>query len=319
MLQAQIVKWFKSEMDNIYEAIIIGAGPAGLTAGLYTSRAKLKTLIIEKEVIGGELMNRDMIENYPGYPDGILGPQLGSGMTKQVVHYGTRIQLDEVKEIETGSRDKVVRTSRGEYRGKAIIIAGGAHPKKLGIPGEQEFADRGVFYCATCDGPRFTDKVVAVAGGGDSGITEALFLARMVARVIIIELLPRLTAAKTLQERVLANPRIETRCGVRIEAIRGDDQVRTLALLDIQTGQRSTLAADGILVHAGLDPNTDYLRESLSLNGKGQILVNGEMATEKAGIFAAGDVRHNSPMQISTAVGDGATAALSLARYLENS
>ncbi len=309
----------KSEMDKIYEAIIVGAGPAGLTAGLYASRAKLSNLIIEKETIGGELMNRDMIENYPGYPDGILGPQLGSNMVTQVTSYGTRIQFGKVEQIEIENRYKVVRTAQGEYRGKAVIIAGGAHPKRLGIPGEQEFIDRGVFYCATCDGPRFANKVVVVTGGGDSGITEALFLARMVSKVIVIELLPRLTAAKTLQERAFSNSKIETKCGVKIEAIRGDDQVRMLDLLDVQTGQRSVLEADGILVHVGLEPNTDYLKGSLSLNEKGQILVNGEMATEVAGIFAAGDVRHNSPMQITTAVGDGATAALSLAKYLESS
>jgi thioredoxin reductase (NADPH) len=160
--------------------------------------------------------------------------------------------------------------------------------------------------------------VVAVAGGGDSGITEALFLIRMVSKVIIVELLPRLTAAKILQERAFADPKIETRCGIKIEAIRGDDQVRALELLDVTTGKRSVLDTDGILLHVGLEPNTDYLKGSLPLNDKGQILVNEKMETEVSGIFAAGDIRHNSPMQISTAVSDGATAALSLIRYLES-
>jgi len=302
-------------MERFYDVIIIGAGPAGLTAGLYTSRAKLRTLIIEKEKIGGELMDRDMIENYPGYPDGVMGPELGSKMVNQVMNFGTEIQFCAVTKIETEGKDKRVGTSEGDYLSKAIIIAGGAHPKKLAVPGEQRFVDKGVFYCATCDGPRFTNKVVAVAGGGDSGITEALFLARLVSRVIVIELMPKLTATKILQERVFSNSKIETKCGVKIEAIQGDDKVKALDLVDTNTGQRSLLEVDGILVHVGLEPNTDYLKGSIPLNEKGQISVNERMETEIMGIFAAGDIRHQSPMQISTAVGDGAMAALSLQRY----
>jgi len=257
-----------------------------------------------------------LIENYPGYSDGVLGPDLGSSMAKQAMDYGTEIEFGEVERIEVEEGYRVVKTSRGDYLGKATIIAGGAHPKRLGVPGEEEFADRGVFYCATCDGPRFIDKVVAVAGGGDSGLTEALFLAGMVSKVIVIELLPHLAATKTLQERVSSNPKIETKCGVEIEAIHGDEQVKTISLLDTKTGQTSVLEVDGILVHVGLDANTDYLRGSLSLSEIGQILVDEKLETGVAGIFAAGDIRHNSPMQISTAVGDGATAALSLGKYL---
>ena len=261
-------------------------------------------------------MNRDLIENYPGYPDGVSGPELGSKMTKQAKNYGAEIQLAEVKQIEMGGNYKVVTTSLGDYSGKAVIIASGAHPKKLGVPGEQEFIDRGVFYCATCDGPRFANRKVAVAGGGDSGITEALFLARIVSRVIVIELLPSCTATKILQERALANPKIEFKCGVKIEAIQGNGEVRALDLLDIKTGQKSTLEVDGVLVHVGIEANTDCFRGILPLDERGQVLVNDKMETKSAGIFAAGDIRHNSPCQISTAVGDGTTAALSLGKYL---
>jgi len=303
-------------MDMIYEVIIVGAGPAGLTAGLYASRSKLRTLIIEKKTLGGELMDRELIENYPGYPEGILGPELGSNMLQQVMNYDPEIQFGEVERIETNKDYKVVKTSQGDFKGKAIIIAGGAHPKKLGVPGEQEFTDKGVFYCATCDGPRFTDKVVAVVGGGDSGITEALFLARMVSKVIVIEILPNLTANKTLQERASTNSKIEKRCGVKIESIRGDKHVEALDLLELETEQRRVLEVDGILVHRGIEPNTDYLRGCLPLNERGEILANEKMEAEKPGFFAAGDIRHNSPWQISTAVGDGATAALALEEYL---
>jgi thioredoxin reductase (NADPH) len=305
-------------MNSIYDVIIIGAGPAGLTAGLYTSRAKLRTLIIEKELFGGELMNRDLIENYPSYPDGILGPDLGSKMMTQVMNYGTETQFGEVERIEVEGKDRIVKTSQGDYLTKSIIIAGGAHYKKLGLPGEQEFADKGVFYCATCDGPRFANKGVAVAGGGDSGITEALFLARMVSKVMVIEMLPQLTATKVLQERAFSDPKIDITCGSKIEAICGDNQVKSLDVIDIKTGERSSIAVDGILVHVGVEANTEYLKGSVPLDEKGQVLVNEKMETEISGIFAAGDIRHNSPMQIATAVGDGATAALSLEKYLES-
>lgn len=301
---------------EIYDIIIIGSGPAGLTAGLYTSRSKLRTLIIEKEALGGELANRDLIENYPSYPDGILGPELSSRMVNQAVNYGTEVQLGEVEQVQIDGNRKVVKTSFAEFAGKAIIIAGGAHNKKLGVLGEQEFIDKGVFYCATCDGPRFADKVVAIVGGGDSGITEGLFLTRLVSKVIIIEMLPQCTATKILQDRAFSNPKIEIKCGSKIEAIIGDERVKALDLLDIQTGKKSTLEVDGVLVLIGLEPNTDYLSGIVPLDSKGHILVNEKMETKIPGVFAAGDIRYNSAMQIATAVGDGATAALSASQFL---
>jgi thioredoxin reductase (NADPH) len=303
-------------MERMYDVIIVGSGPAGLTAGLYTSRARLRTLILEKEIIGGELMNRDLIENYPGYPDGILGPELGSNMIKQVMDYSPEIKLAEVEQVEINDDCKLLKTSQGNYWGKAIIIAGGSHSRKLGVVGEQEYINKGVFYCATCDGHHFTDKIVAVAGGGDSGITEALLLTRLVSKVVVIELLPNLTATRILQERAYSNPKIEINCGIKIEAIRGDEKVEALEILDFQTQKRGVLEIDGLLVHVGIEPNTEYLKTKVPLDERGQIIVNGKMETEIAGIYAAGDIRHNSPWQISTAVGDGATAALSLEKYL---
>ncbi|MFC1870062.1 NAD(P)/FAD-dependent oxidoreductase [Chloroflexota bacterium] len=303
-------------MDTIYDVVIIGAGPAGLTAALYTSRARLSTLVIEREAIGGELMNRDIIENYPGYPDGILGPELGSNMMTQAMNFGADIKIGEVEQIEIKTEHKVVRTSEGDYRGKVIIMAGGAHHKKLGVPSEQELLDKGVFYCATCDGPGFANKVVAVVGGGDSGITEGLFLTQFVSKVIIIEMAPRLTAAKILKERVFVNPKIEIKCGVKVEAIGGEEQVETLDISTVENGTRSTLKVDGILVHIGLEPRTSYLKSIIPLDNRGHILVNDKLETQVPGIFAAGDIRHNSPMQIASAVGDGATAAISAQKSL---
>ena len=304
-------------MNKPYDVIIIGAGPAGLVAGLYASRARLQTLILEKEMIGGELMNRDLIENYPGYPGGVLGPELGSKMAEAVRNYGTKIAREEVTKIAVQGTFKRIYTSQGVHLAKTVIIGGGAYPRKLEVPGEEELATKGVFYCATCDGPRFADKTVAVAGGGDSGITEALFLSRMASKVIVLEVLPHCTASRILQERALANPKIEIRCGARILAIRGNEHVSAVEILDEKTGQRGTLEVEGVLVHVGIKANTAYLRNTVPLDERGQILVNDKMETQVIGVFAAGDIRHNSPWQISTAVGDGATAAISLVHYLE--
>ena len=303
-------------MDSSYDVIIIGAGPAGLAAGLYAGRARLNTLILERETPGGELMNIDMVENYPGYPDGVLGPDLGSNMMMQATKFGVELQFADVEQIIPGTGEQLLKAAQGEFRTKAVIIASGSHSKKLGVPGEEEFTKKGVFYCATCDGPRFAAKVVAVAGSGDSGLSEALFLTAFVTKVIVIEILPQLMANRTLQERVLANPKIEVRCGVKIEAIRGDEHLERLEVADVKTGQKSSLKIDGLLVRVGLAANTGYLKGTLEMNAVGQIKVNDLMETEIPGIFAAGDVRHNSPMQIVTAVGDGVTAAMRMLKYL---
>jgi thioredoxin reductase (NADPH) len=303
-------------MNDSFDIIIIGSGPAGLAAGLYTSRSKLHTLILERESFGGKLSNRDLIENYPSYPDGILGPELVSRMLDQVINYRPEIQLGEVGSIQINGKDKVVETSFGEYAGSAIIIAGGAHNKALRVPGEQEFLDRGVFHCATCDGPKFTDKVVAVVGGGDAGITEGLLLSKLAAKVVIIEMLPKCTAIKILQERAFSNPRIEIKCSTKVEGILGEETVQWIKLLDMKTHLRSNLQVDGILIYTGLEPNTNYLRGFVPLDNEGYILVNKKMETEIPGIFAAGDIRHDSAWQIATAVGDGATAAISAERFL---
>ena len=303
-------------MDARYEVVIVGAGPAGLVAGLYAARSRVRTLILERETPGGELMNIDIVENYPGYPNGVLGPDLGSNMMMQATKFGAELQFADVKQVVPGIGEQLLKTSQGEFRTKAVIIASGSHSKKIGVPGEEQFTNKGVFYCATCDGPRFAGKVVVVAGSGDSGLSEALFLTSFVAKVIVIELLPQLMANKTLQERVLTNPKIEVRCGVKIEAIRGNEHLEFLEVSDVKTGQKSSLKVDGLLVRVGLEANTGYLKGTLAMNAVGQVKVNDLMETEIPGIFAAGDVRHNSPMQIVTAVGDGATAAMRMLQYL---
>ena len=303
-------------METPYDVIIIGGGPAGLAAAIYAARSRLRTLILERETPGGDLMNIDLIENYPGFQDGVNGADLGSQMITQATKFGAELQFAEVEKIIPGTNEKILQTRAGEFRAKAIVIASGSHSRKLDVPGEAELSNKGVFYCATCDGPRFAGKVVAVAGGGDSGVTEALFMSGFVSKIIIIEIMPQMLATKMLQERVLSNPKIEVRCGTKIEAIRGSDKLEFLELADVKTGQKNTLKVDGLLVRVGLIPNTAFLKGTLPLNPIGQVMVNDRMETGIPGIYAAGDVRHNSPMQIVTAVSDGATAAMRSLQYL---
>ena len=301
---------------EIYDVVIIGSGPAGLAAGLYAARAGLKIVILEREGFGGYLANIDLIENYPGLAEGVRGNELSHNMMKQVMDYGADFQLTEVIGLELEEDSKVVKTIDGNYFGKAIIIAGGSHPKKLGVPGEEEFTGKGVAYCAVCEGKPFANKVVAVAGGGDSGITEGLYLTRIASKVIIVEIMHQLNATEVLKKRALENPKLEIRCGTKIKSIVGDDSVKALELLDVKMGQESTLEVDGIFVHVGLEPNSDYLRGVLPLHENGQILVTDKLETQVPGCFAAGDIRHNSQRQVITAAGDGAIAALSASRFL---
>ncbi|UCF73103.1 MAG: FAD-dependent oxidoreductase [Deltaproteobacteria bacterium] len=311
-------------MEADYEVIIVGCGPAGLAAGLYAARSGLKVLLLGNEAAGGYMRGIEKVENYPGFPDGVSGAKLGLEMMKQAMKYGLQFKLAKVEEIELKNDYKIIKatlikageTEEVSYVTKTVIMAGGAHPKKLGVPGENEFAGKGVSYCGVCDAPQFTERVVAVAGGGDAGLTEALYLTRLASEIIIIELMPQLTASKILQDRVFANPKIKTCCGTRVEAITGDDQVRELDLFDVSTSEKTKLPVGGVLVRIGLEPNTSYLEGLLPLDSEGYVLVNEELATSIPGIFAAGDIRHGSARQIATAVGDGVTAALSADRLI---
>ena len=301
-------------MNESYDVVIIGAGPAGLAAAIYTSRNRLKTLLVDKQTIGGKLPDRELIENYPSYPEGISGAELATRMFEHASVYGAELEFDTVESIGVDGNRRIVRTLQEEYKTRAVIIAGGARNKKLLIPGEEEFGGRGVFYCATCYGPAFANKVVAVAGSGDSGLTEALCLAEYVKKVFILEALDRCGATKLLQERAFSNPKIEIRLNTRIEAVLGDERLTALTLDN--SGQMSTIEVDGLLVWIGMEPNTDYLRGTVELDKAGSVLVDYRMATPTSGIFAAGDIRHRSAMQVATAVGDGATAAIEAHRFM---
>ena len=301
-----------------YDVIIIGSGGAGLAAGLYTSRAGLRTLIVEKETMGGELMNIQLIENYPGFAAGVQGPELGSAMLEQTMNFGAEIDLGEVTGIEVSPQHKVVHYADQSRTCKGVIVASGSHSKKLQVPGEQEYFGKGVFYCATCDGPTFAGKAVAVAGAGDSGVDEGLFLDRLGCQITILTHSPRPKASKVLLDRAYSSANIKFKLDVKIQRIVGDDRVTAVDLHDLATGAESRLPVEGVLVRVGLTPNTQFLNGIVLLCPSGQIPVNENMETAVPGIYAVGDVRQNSPMQLATSVGDGVTAAMALGRYLQS-
>lgn len=305
-------------MFTDFDVIIIGSGSAGLSAGIYTSRAGFRTLILEKEIMGGELMNLQLIENYPGFSTGVQGPELGSAMLEQAMNVGAEIELGEVTGIENKAGFKIVRTPDEIRTCKGVIIASGAHPRKLGVPGEVEFAYKGVFYCATCDGAHFSGKSVAVAGAGDSGITDSLYLEQLGCKVTIIELMPQPKASKVMLDRAHANSNIKIKLGTRIETVLGDERVTAVDIQDVATGEKSRLEVEGLLVRIGPLPNTQFVQDILPLNPIGLIPVNENMETSIPGIYAVGDVREHSPMQIATAVGDGVIAAMALGRYIQS-
>jgi thioredoxin reductase (NADPH) len=301
-----------------WDVIIVGAGPAGLAAGLYLSRARRRTLVLDKESFGGYIKDVECIENYPGFAEGISGAQLASEMFTQATKYGLQFALADVVGIELFSSCRCVNCADGKtYTCAVVIFAGGSVHKKLGVPGEETLRGKGVFNCAFCDGGQFAGRAVAVCGGGDAGITEALYMTKLASKVLLIEAMPKLTATAVLQERALSNPKMEIHCGVRVEAIAGDAHVKAIELQEVESGRRRTQNVDGVLVHIGLDPATSYLQGVVPLDDHGQILVNDKMETEVPFVFAAGDIRTGSPRQVVTAVGDGATAAIHASRLLD--
>jgi len=303
-------------INNNYDVIIIGGGPAGLSAGLYASRARLTSLLIERGLVGGLITESELVENFPGFPEGISGLELGQLMHQQATKYGLETLLAEATGIELSGKQKVVKTTKGDFIAKAVIIASGSERLKLGIPGEEEFTGKGVSYCATCDAAFFRELPVAVVGGGDTAIIEALHVSKFASKVTVIHRRHQLRATRILQEKAFSEPKIEFQWDSIVEEIEGRDSVKRIRLRQVKTGEKSALDVAGVFISVGIKPNTAYLKGTLALDTAGFIITNERMETEIPGIFAAGDVRYHSARQAITAAGDGATAAIYAEKFI---
>jgi thioredoxin reductase (NADPH) len=303
-------------MDSEYQLVILGAGPAGLTAGIYAARSKLKTLVIEKAMPGGLAIYADQIENYPGFPEGIGGMELGELMLKQGVKFGLTVLATEVLGLEIRDRVKVVKTSEGSIGATAVIIALGSERINLEVPGEKELVGRGVSYCATCDGAFFKNQKVAVVGGGNSAISEALHLTKFASEVNIIHRRAQLRATPVFVDKARSNNKIKFLLETTVDAIEGREKVEDLKLNNVASGRKSVLPVSGVFVAIGQKPNTQFLKDKIALDAGGYIITNEKMETSVPGILAAGDIRSNSIRQTITAAGDGATAAIYAERYI---
>ena len=305
-----------SASQKHYDVIIIGSGPAGYTAGVYTSRARLGTLIISGTLPGGQLMTTSEVENYPGFPSGIFGPELMMNMRQQATRFGAVVIDDEVIQVDFKKKPFSVTTHSETYSAEAVIACTGASPRKLGIPAEQEFSGRGVSYCATCDGPFFKGEDIVVVGGGDTAIEEATFLTKFGKSVKIVHRRDSLRASKILQDKALENPKIEFMWNSVISDIKGDKKVGTVLVKSLENGKEQAIDAGGLFVAIGHEPNTSIFKGQLDLDDKGYIALKNHTRTSVEGVFAAGDVHDHRYRQAVTAAGFGCMAAIDVERWL---
>lgn len=308
-------------MDKLkYDLVIIGGGPAGLTAGIYASRSRLDTLLLEKITPGGQALVTDWIENYPGFPGGISGPDLVMNMVDQAKKFDLKIESAEVQSMDfSGPLKKIVLDNGTVLETKAVIIASGASPRKLGVPGEDRFYGKGISFCGTCDGPFFRNKDVIAIGGGDTAIQESIFLTKFVNKVYLVHRRDKLRAAKILQERAFSNDKISFVWDSVVTSFNGGlMSLESASVKNIKTGESSEIKIDGAFIWIGILPNTSFIGNTVALDEYGFIKVNDKMETSVPGVFAAGDVRDTPLRQIATAVGDSAIAAMSAEHYIEN-
>jgi thioredoxin reductase (NADPH) len=300
-----------------YDLIIIGGGPAGLTAGIYAGRARLKTLLLEKLIHGGQMMTTDLVENYPGFPEGITGFELSDRMRKQAERFGLEIRSQEVLELKPGKPAHTVVLEGGQLSAGAVIIATGATYRRLGAPGEDRLVGKGVSFCATCDGALYRNQEIAMVGGGDNALTETIFLARFAKKIHLIHRRNQFRAAKYLQERVAELTQVEIHWDSVVVEFHGQESLEAVTLKNVKTLETSRLPVTGIFIAIGMMPNSGWLKDLLPMDEWGFLFTDVIMATEIPGIFAAGDVRAKLWRQISTAVGDGSVAAIAAENYLE--
>ncbi len=300
-----------------YDVIIIGGGAAGLSAALYTTRAMLKTLVLERQGLGGQILNTGAIENYPGFPDGIDGPDLAVLYAEQAKRFGAVIEYDTVESLDVDGPVKRVIGDDDEYTAKTVIIATGGEHNKLEVPGEEELSGRGVSYCATCDGNFFRGMDVMVVGGGDAAMDEGLYLTRMVNSVTVVHRRDGLRASPILQQRAFAEPKMEFVWDTVVQEIQGNGAVDKVVLKNVRDGTVSVRPTQGVFIYIGFHPISSYLRDVVELDNAGHVVTNLQMETSVPGVFAAGDVRQFSDRQLGNAVGDGIAAALAAYRYIQ--
>lgn len=306
----------KGCVNKMYDVLIIGAGPAGLTAGIYTSRGGLKTGIIEMGMPGGQAGSTEKIENYPGFPEGIGGYELMNKFHLQAQAYGAEFIFEEVQSFELEGNIKKLHTDSQTLEAKAVIIAAGSKPRLLNISGEQAFHGRGVSYCATCDGAFFKGKKVVVIGGGDAALEEGSYLTKFADEVIIIHRRGEFRAAQIAVQRAKNNSKIRFILNAVVEEILGSDHVEGVKIRDLKTDEESTLTADGVFIYIGTEPNDKFLKGELDVDKRGYIITDALLQTNLNGVFAAGDIRETPLRQVATAVGDGALAAVEVEKYL---
>lgn len=303
---------------SIYDVIIIGGGGAGLTAALYTSRAKLSTLLFEKLTPGGQIALTDIVENYPGFLE-ITGPEISQRMEEQAKKYGTEVHYQEVKSVAKKNQHFEIKTTEGSFEAKSVILAAGASFRTLGVPGERELTGKGVSYCATCDGAFFKDKNIIVVGGGDSAMQEGLFLTRFASKLGVVHRRDSLRASPILQERAKQNPKMSFIWDTVVEKILGTKKVEGAMLKNVKTGKSSEMPMDGVFVFIGHDPNTSFLKGFVELDEKGYVKTDEHLKTSVPGVFAAGEIRSGAIKQLVSACGEGCEAALAAQEYVEHS
>ena len=306
-----------TDVTEVRDVIVVGSGPAGYTAALYTARAELKPLVFEGSQYGGALMTTTEVENYPGFPDGVLGPQLMDDIRTQAERFGAELVTDDVIAVDLTGETKVVRTHDGQYAARSVIIATGSHYRKLGIPGEERLAGHGVSWCATCDGFFFRDQDLVVVGGGDTAMEEATFLTRFARSVTIVHRRDSLRASRIMQERAFSNEKIRFVWDTEALEVLGDQSVTGVRVRNVRTGEESVLEATGLFVAIGHDPRSDLFRGQVRLDEEGYVLVDAPSThTNVPGVFAAGDVVDHVYRQAVTAAGTGCAAALDAERFL---
>ncbi len=307
--------------QDFYDLVVVGAGPAGLTAALYAAREGMSTLLIDRSAVGGQAGITEAIDNYPGFPEGVGGAELVDRMKAQAIRFGVEVlQAQDIKSVAVDGQYRSVATASGdEYCASAILVSPGTTYRRLNVAGEDDFIGAGIHFCATCDGPFYKDKELIVVGGGNSGLQEGLFLTRFAKKVTVLEVGERLGGSQVLQDKVMNHPAMEVRLQTKVEEFKGEGRLAGVVIRDLKSGQTEELHPDGVFVFIGLQPNTAFLRDTLDLDRWGFIETSNNLETSIKGIFAAGDARQGSTKQVASATGEGATAALMIRQYLEQS